>query len=202
MPALILLPTNCLGFSTKRSTRPELSSKTTTPYLEGSVTLVTRMVASPPCRLWYSRASRKGYSQMTSALSMKKGSPLPSSSSLRAMASGPAVPMGSGSSEHVILMPSFASYSLRKFIITLGWYAMAKITWSTPARFSASIWCRIIGLFAKSTSGLGTDRVRGRSRVPNPPTKIMAFIVARSLLLVGLVWSGFSVSLAPFESLA
>jgi len=30
----------------------------------------------------------------------------------------------------------------------------------------------------------------------------MAFIVARSLLLVGLVWSGFSVSLAPFESLA
>ncbi len=37
MPALMLSPTNFLGFSTKRSTLP-LSSVTTTPYLDGSVT--------------------------------------------------------------------------------------------------------------------------------------------------------------------
>ena len=73
-------------------------------------------------------------------------------------------------------MPSFSSYSLRKLIITPGWYAMARITWSTPARFSASIWCKIIGLFAKSTRGLGTERVSGLSLVPNPPTRMMAFI--------------------------
>ena len=37
MPALMLSPTNFLGFSTKRSTLP-VSSVTTTPYLDGSVT--------------------------------------------------------------------------------------------------------------------------------------------------------------------
>mmetsp|Transcript_10744 Transcript_10744/g.20269 ORF Transcript_10744/g.20269 Transcript_10744/m.20269 type:complete len:201 (-) Transcript_10744:190-792(-) len=134
------------------------------------------MVASPPWPLWYSSASLRGYSQMTSAFSMKNGSPVPSSRSFLAMAKGPAVPMGVSSSEHVILIPSFASYSLRKFIMTLGWYAMARMTWSTPALFSASIWCRIIGLFAKSTRGLGTDNVSGLSLVPKPPTKINAFI--------------------------
>lgn len=41
----------------------------------------------------------------------------------------------------------------------------------------ASIWCRIMGLLAKSTKGLGTDNVRGRRRVPKPPTRISAFIV-------------------------
>ena len=35
-----------------------------------------------------------------------------------------------------------------------------------------------MGLLAKSTRGLGTLSVSGLSRVPNPPTKIKAFMVA------------------------
>jgi hypothetical protein len=38
-------------------------------------------------------------------------------------------------------------------------------------------WCKIMGLLAKSTRGLGTLNVSGLSRVPNPPTKIKAFMV-------------------------
>jgi hypothetical protein len=34
-----------------------------------------------------------------------------------------------------------------------------------------------MGLLAKSTRGLGTLNVSGLSRVPNPPTKIKAFMV-------------------------
>lgn len=33
----------------------------------------------------------------------------------------------------------------------------------------------IIGLFAKSTIGLGTVSVKGRRRVPKPPTRMRAF---------------------------
>jgi hypothetical protein len=43
-------------------------------------------------------------------------------------------------------------------------------------------WCRIIGLLAKSTRGLGTLRVRGLSLVPKPPTRIKAFILLELLL--------------------
>jgi hypothetical protein len=32
----------------------------------------------------------------------------------------------------------------------------------------ASIWCTIMGLFAKGTSGLGKESVKGLKRVPNP----------------------------------
>uniref|UniRef100_A0A0A9CF11 Uncharacterized protein n=1 Tax=Arundo donax TaxID=35708 RepID=A0A0A9CF11_ARUDO len=95
MPALILLPTNTLGFSTNRSTLPVASSMTTTPYLEGSSTLVTMIVASPPWALWNWMSSANGYSLITSLLSTKKGSPEPSTSLSRARASGPAVPSGS-----------------------------------------------------------------------------------------------------------
>jgi hypothetical protein len=42
-------------------------------------------------------------------------------------------------------------------------------------------WCKIMGLLAKSTSGLGTLRVSGRSLVPNPPTRIKAFMVSESV---------------------
>lgn len=41
----------------------------------------------------------------------------------------------------------------------------------------ASTWCSRIGLLQNSTSGLGTLRVSGRSRVPNPPTRIRAFML-------------------------
>lgn len=34
-----------------------------------------------------------------------------------------------------------------------------------------------MGLFAKSTRGFGTLNVSGRSRVPNPPTRMSAFMV-------------------------
>ena len=40
-----------------------------------------------------------------------------------------------------------------------------------------SIWCIIIGLFAKSTMGFGTVSVKGLSLVPKPPTNIKAFMV-------------------------
>lgn len=42
---------------------------------------------------------------------------------------------------------------------------------------SASTWCSRMGLLQKSTSGLGTLRVSGRSRVPYPPTRIKAFML-------------------------
>ena len=48
---------------------------------------------------------------------------------------------------------------------------------------SASIWCRRMGLLANSTSGLGLERVRGRSLVPNPPTRIKAFMMYLKLTL-------------------
>ena len=34
-----------------------------------------------------------------------------------------------------------------------------------------------MGLLAKSTSGLGILRVKGLNRVPNPPTRISAFML-------------------------
>ncbi len=40
-----------------------------------------------------------------------------------------------------------------------------------------SIWCMIMGLFAKSMMGFGTVRVSGRSLVPYPPTRMSAFMV-------------------------
>ena len=82
-----------------------------------------------------------------------------------------------------LVLTNFCSYSLRKFIITLGWYAIARMTCVTPACLSASIWCKIIGLFAKSTRGLGTDKVSGLRRVPNPPKRLNAFMTVNSMRL-------------------
>lgn len=47
---------------------------------------------------------------------------------------------------------------------------------------SASTWCSRMGLLQNSTSGLGTLRVSGRSRVPYPPTRIKAFIFSLEIL--------------------
>src|SRR5258708_5172631 len=56
MPALMRLPTNATGFSTKRSMRDAwFGLCTTTPYLDGSSTLVTTMVPSSPCARWKGR---------------------------------------------------------------------------------------------------------------------------------------------------
>ena len=40
----------------------------------------------------------------------------------------------------------------------------------------ASTWCITIGMLQNGTSGFGSDSVSGRSRVPNPPTRMSAFI--------------------------
>lgn len=114
MPALMRFPTNSTGFSTKRSMRDGwLGLWTTTPYFEGSSTLVTTMVPSSPCFLWKAARSAKGYSQMTSEFRTKNGLssfPRIASASLR----GPAVPRGSDSMEKVILTLYLSSYySLR-----------------------------------------------------------------------------------------
>ena len=46
-----------------------------------------------------------------------------------------------------------------------------------PCFFSReTMWC-IIGLFMTGTMGFGVLQVRGRSRVPNPPAMMTAFIV-------------------------
>lgn len=58
-----LAPT--FGFSTKASILPS-ASITTTPYRDGSSTLVTKIVPSAPLDLWNSYSSRRGNSQMTS----------------------------------------------------------------------------------------------------------------------------------------
>ena len=82
---------------------------TTTPYFEGSSTLVTTIVPSSPWALWKAARSAKGYSQMTSELRTKNGEssfPRISSASLR----GPAVPRGSDSIENVILTLNLDSY--------------------------------------------------------------------------------------------
>lgn len=43
-----------------------------------------------------------------------------------------------------------------------------QMTRHLPTLAKFSIWCKIIGLLANSTSGLGKVSVRGRSRVPKP----------------------------------
>uniref|UniRef100_A0A0A9D1N0 Uncharacterized protein n=1 Tax=Arundo donax TaxID=35708 RepID=A0A0A9D1N0_ARUDO len=63
-------------------------------------------------------SSANGYSLMTSLLRTKNGSPDPSASLSLARARGPAVPKGSVSWEHVIVMPSLSSKSFKKLIIT------------------------------------------------------------------------------------
>src|SRR5205823_6217237 len=103
-------PTNSTGFSTKRSMRDGwLGLWTTTPYLDGSSTLVTTMVPSSPCLLWNSASYWNGYSQMTSELRTKNGvSSLPRIFS--ASFKGPAVPKGSDSTENSILTLYCSSY--------------------------------------------------------------------------------------------
>src|SRR5439155_6691213 len=48
------------------------------------------------------------------------------------------------------------------------------ITSSTPCCASQSIMKEMSGLSTSGTSGLGTVEVRGRRRVPSPPTRITA----------------------------
>lgn len=43
--------------------------------------------------------------------------------------------------------------------------------------FMKLTWCSIMGLLAKSISGLGELRVKGLNRVPKPPTRINAFML-------------------------
>lgn len=81
-------------------------------------TLVTIIEASPPWDLWNSIISLSGYSLITSLLRTKKGSPESSNSLSLAKAKGPAVPSGSVSCEHVILISSFVSKSFKKLSIT------------------------------------------------------------------------------------
>lgn len=51
-----------------------------------------------------------------------------------------------------------------------------ELTWTR-----ASTWCITMGIFANGTRGLGNDSVSGLNRVPNPPTRINAFMVACSV---------------------
>lgn len=81
MPALMRLPTHCWGFSTNLSTWVEPDDVTTTPYFDGSSTLVTRMVPSQPWSKWNLRSFSNGKGQITSEFSTKKGeSSLPNTS--------------------------------------------------------------------------------------------------------------------------
>ena len=77
--------------------------------------------APSPLDLKKSKAFCRGYSQITSEFSTKKGSPLPSSRMSRARARGPAVPIGLSSLEHTIFTPSFFSYSSINPSMTFGW---------------------------------------------------------------------------------
>src|SRR5690554_2492048 len=45
-----------------------------------------------------------------------------------------------------------------------------------PCRFRSLRMCSIMGLFKMGTMGLGTEQVKGRSRVPSPPAMITAFM--------------------------
>jgi len=116
-------PTNSTGFSTNLSILEGwLGLWTTTPYFEGSSTLVTTIVPSCPWLLWNAASSAKGYSQMTSEFKTKNGlSSFPRISS--ASFSGPAVPRGSDSMEKVILTSYLVSY-----------YTIAEIRICTLAR--------------------------------------------------------------------
>ena len=65
----------------------------------------------------------------------------------------------------------------------------------TRTATSASIWCSTMAKLQNSTSGLGLVNVSGRRRVPNPPTRISAFIgmvanVQRLLVLCGVAERG------------
>src|SRR5207245_3237680 len=50
----------------------------------------------------------------------------------------------------------------------------------TPTLASRSSWWRRKGRSTTGTTGLGTVSVRGRSRVPSPPTRITAFMESLS----------------------
>mmetsp|Transcript_1650 Transcript_1650/g.5378 ORF Transcript_1650/g.5378 Transcript_1650/m.5378 type:complete len:217 (-) Transcript_1650:8-658(-) len=173
MPALTWLPAYCFGFSTNRDILPS-ASWTTTPYREGSSTLVTSMVPSLPWFLWKARSSASGKVQVTSELSTKKGSVVRSTS--RAYAMGPAVPRGSRSWEHVIFTSSSWLHLRRNSSITVGEKAIARTISRTPTLTRASTRCCSCGRFAKSIKGFGLERVSGRSCVPKPPTRMSAFM--------------------------
>lgn len=72
-PALILLLTKTVGFSTNRSIEELSSLQTTTPYFEGSSTLVTIIVPSLPWASWNFSIASNGKSQITSEFKTKKG---------------------------------------------------------------------------------------------------------------------------------
>lgn len=56
---------------------------------------------------------------------------------------------------------------------------MARIILVTPILTKDSIYHSTIGLPQKGTRGFGREIVRGLNRVPNPPTKIKAFIIIK-----------------------
>ncbi len=57
------------------------------------------------------------------------------------------------------------------------------ITSSTPCRRSQSIMNTMNGRSTSGTTGLGTDEVSGRSRVPSPPARMSACIARSDLLM-------------------
>jgi hypothetical protein len=55
-----------------------------------------------------------------------------------------------------------------------GLYDTASTILVTPTFTRASTWCSKIGMLQKGTSGFATVRVKGRRRVPKPPTRMSA----------------------------
>lgn len=109
-PALILSLIKCCGFSTNCSIYP-FSFATTTPYLVGSSTLVTKIVPSLPWLLWNSSSFYRGKSQMTSELNTNKRFYWLSAKILSfASLMGPAVPIGASS----MLTVNFTLYYRKK----------------------------------------------------------------------------------------
>ena len=84
-----------------------------------------------------------------------------------------------------IMMSQFQSHFKSEFsciyiiaLLVLYLFIYFIYTWSSPRTSTkASSWWRSIGLFANSSNGLVTLRVKGRNLVPYPPTSIRAFIL-------------------------
>src|ERR1700761_2614259 len=65
-------------------------------------------------------------------------------------------------------------------------YEVASTTCVTPHSAARASWCARNGTPAVGSSGLGADKVSGRSRVPLPPTSMIASSGSRGICRVTL----------------
>src|SRR3954470_6436322 len=165
---------SALGFSTNSETEWS-SCRRTRPYAVGSLTGTSARVPTAPVASCWAICAVRSMSVSTSPLSIRKRSSRRSSAYL----SAPAVPRGSGSSTKRRRSP-YCEPSPSTLRTAVARKPHDMTTSSTPWRASHSSMKTMNGRSTSGTTGLGTVEVRGRRRVPSPPTRITACMSAPS----------------------